>query len=206
VASSKRFKRAFFRRSAVDVAREMLGCYLHRKLESGVELVGKIVETEAYTMTDPSCHAYKGKTPRTEHLFGDAGYSYIYFTYGTYWCLNVVANEEEQGEAILIRGIEPIIGIEEMRKRRPAAKKDKDLTNGPGKICLAFDLDKHENKLDIIDGDVLWLTKGEMGKSFDLGVSSRIGISVAQDYPWRFYVKGNPYVSPGKLSAPHVNY
>jgi DNA-3-methyladenine glycosylase len=206
VASKRRFKRAFFRRHAVDVAKEMLGCYLHRMLDDGTELIGKIVETEAYTMSDPSCHAYRGKTPRTAILFGDAGFSYIYFTYGTYWCLNVVANEEEQGEAILIRGVEPIQGIEEMRARRPKAKKDKDLTNGPGKLCLAFELGKKQNKLDMIDGEVLWMTVGESGQKLDIGTSSRIGISVAQDYPWRFYLRGNPFVSPGKLSAPHINF
>ncbi len=184
----------------------MLGCYLHRVLDDGTELVGKIVETEAYTMSDPSCHAFRGKTPRTEILFGDAGFSYIYFTYGTYWCLNVVANEEEQGEAILIRGIEPLQGIDDMHSRRPKATKDKDLTNGPGKLCMAFALDKQQNKLDMIDGDVLWLTVGESGAKLDIGTSSRIGISVAQDYPWRFYIRGNAYVSPGKLSAPHVDF
>jgi DNA-3-methyladenine glycosylase len=93
-----------------------------------------------------------------------------------------------------------------MRKRRPKITKDKDLTNGPGKLCLAFELDKKQNKLDMIDGEVLWLTVGESGMRHDIGTSSRIGISVAQDYPWRFYIKGNPFVSPGKLSAPHVNY
>lgn len=204
--SKRRFKRSFFRRDAVVVAKEMLGCYLHRKLDNGVELIGKIVEVEAYTMIDPSCHAYRGKTPRTEVLFGDAGYSYIYFTYGTYWCLNIVANEEEQGEAILIRAVEPLQGIEEMRERRPKAKKDRDLTNGPGKLCMAFELDKNQNKLDMIDGETIWLTMGEMGSDFSIGTSSRIGISVAQEYPWRFYIKENPYVSPGKLSAPHIHY
>lgn len=204
--SKRRFKRSFFRRDAVIVAKEMLGCYLHHKLDNGTELVGKIVEVEAYTMADPSCHAYRGKTPRTEVLFGDAGFAYIYFTYGTYWCLNVVANEEEQGEAILIRAVEPLQGIEEMRKQRPKANKDRDLTNGPGKLCMAFELDKKQNKLDMVEGDTIWLTMGEMDNDFPVGVSSRIGISVAQELPWRFYVKGNPYVSPGKLSAPHIHY
>lgn len=184
----------------MDVSRELLGAYLHRILPNGKELIGRVVETEAYAMYEPASHAYRGKTPRTSVMFGDAGYAYVYFTYGMYWCLNVVANEEGKAEAVLIRGIEPIEGLEEMRARRPKAKREIDLTNGPGKICQAFELARGENKLDMVDGDILWFTKGDSGSKLNVGITTRIGINVAKELPWRFFIDGNPFVSPGKPS------
>lgn len=201
---SKRFKRSFFRRDVVSVAPDLLGAYLHRRLADGTELIGKIVETEAYAMYEPASHSSKGKTPRTAVMFGDAGFAYVYFTYGMYWCMNVVANETGHGEAVLIRAIQPITGVEEMRKRRSRIKREVDIANGPGKLCLAMEIGKAENGLDLIDGDVLWFTRGESGKQTQVATSSRVGISVAKELPWRFYIKGNAYVSPAKPSDPNV--
>lgn len=196
----KRFSRSFYRQASPIVARELLGAHLHRRVD-GVELIGRIVETEAYGIGDEACHAFRGKTPRNEILFEDGGYSYVYFTYGMYYCFNVSTNEEGYAEAVLIRGLEPITGIEHMRERRPKAKRDRDLTNGPGKLCQAFAIDRRDNAIDLIESDELFITRGAALKSKQIGVSTRIGINVAVDYPWRFFINGNPYVSPGKPSG-----
>ena len=200
VISSKRFTRKFYRQASPIVAKELLGSYLHRVVD-GIELVGKIVETEAYGIGDEACHAFRGKTPRNEVLFADGGYSYVYFTYGMYFCFNVSTNEEGLAEAVLIRGLEPVQGIEKMRELRPKAKRERDLTNGPGKICQAFGLSRKENAIDLIGSDELFITVGIKPQENQIGVSSRIGINVAVHYPWRFFIIGNDYVSPGKPSA-----
>jgi len=182
------------------VAKELLGSYLHRVI-NGVELIGKIVETEAYGPADPASHSYRGVTERTRTMFMEGGLSYVYFTYGMYYCFNISTNEEGIGEAVLIRGIEPLQGMDVMKKLRPAAKRERDLTNGPGKICQAFHLTKKDNGIDLITSDELFVTEGEVVEKNLIGVSSRIGIRMGIDHPWRFYVKGNPYVSPGKPSG-----
>src|SRR3569623_317749 len=133
----KRFTRSFYRQGSPIVAKDLLGAYMHRKVGKQM-LIGRIVETEAYTMEDPACHAYRGKTPRNAILFGEAGFSYVYFTYGMYHCFNVTTNVEGRAEAVLIRGLDPIEGIDAMQKLRPKVKRIRDLTNGPGKLCQAF--------------------------------------------------------------------
>lgn len=199
----KRFSRAFFQQSSPVVAKALLGAHLHRVID-GNTLIGRIVETEAYGIGDEACHAYRGKTPRNEILFESGGFSYVYFTYGMYYCFNVSTNERDLAEAVLIRGVEPIQGIEFMRTLRPKAKRDRDLTNGPGKLCQAFAIDRRDNAIDLIESDELFLTRGRVAKDESIGVSTRIGISVAIDYPWRFFINGNPYVSPGKPSGDPV--
>ena len=199
--SRKRLPRAFYTQPSPALAKELIGKYLHR-LVDGVELVGKIVETEAYAMGDEACHAFRGKTPRTEILFEEGGSSYVYFTYGMYHCFNVSANEENAGEAVLIRAIEPVFGLDKMRELRPAAKKDRDLTNGPGKLCQALDLTRRDNAIDLVESDALFLTGGEQVETNLIGASTRIGINVARHFPWRFYIKGNEYVSPAKPVVP----
>jgi DNA-3-methyladenine glycosylase len=196
---SRRFSRNFYRQDSRAVARALLGAHLHRRI-NGKTLVGKIVETEAYGVGDPACHAFRGATPRTKVLFEEAGYSYVYFTYGMYWCFNVVANDVGVGEAVLVRAVEPLEGIDIMRANRPTVKLDRDLTNGPGKLCMAFALDKKDNGLDLIEDPDLFITKGEKMKDSDISVSSRIGLTVATEYDWRYFVNGNPFVSPGKPS------
>jgi len=199
--SRKRLPRSFYRQSSPVLAKELLGTYLHRVVD-GVELIGKIVETEAYAIGDEACHAFRGKTPRTEILFGEGGSSYVYFTYGMYHCFNVSANEADAAEAVLIRAVEPVRGVEKMRELRPKARKDRDLTSGPGKLCQAFDLSRDENAIDLIESDMLFITRGEQVQPNLIGVSTRIGINVARHYPWRFFIKGNEYVSPAKPVVP----
>jgi len=196
----KRLPRAFYERGAVTVARELLGKYLHRVLPQG-ELVGKIVEVEAYTADDPACHAFRGKTPRNAVLFDDPGLAYIYFTYGMHHCFNVSTDAFGTAGAVLVRGIEPIKGIEEMRLRRKKIARDFDLTNGPGKICAAFALDRAQNGIDLVSSDEVFITQGLPVHESEIEISTRIGITVAVEFPWRFYVKSNPFVSRGKPSG-----
>jgi len=160
------------------------------------------VETEAYAIGDEACHAFRGETPRNAVMFREGGFSYIYFTYGMHYCFNVTTNEPGMAEAVLIRALEPVQGIERMRELRPRAERDRDLTNGPGKLCQAFALTREENAIDLIESDTLFITQGEPVPSNLIGVSRRIGINVAQEYPWRFFVKNNEYVSRTKPSEP----
>ncbi len=196
---NKRIPRSFYARPASIVAKELLGKHLHR-IYDGEELVGRIVETEAYGVGDAACHAFRGKTPRNAVLFGEPGFSYVYFTYGMYHCFNVSCEEEHVAEAVLIRGIEPIKGIETMNRLRPQAKRERDLTNGPGKICQAFALDRGQNNLDLVANEELFLTFGDPVDSQAISTSTRIGITVAKEYEWRFYLTHSLFVSPGKPS------
>ncbi len=198
----KRFSRSFFQQKATIVAQEILGAYLHRVFD-GRELIGKIVETEAYCVDDEACHAYRGKTPRNAVMFGEGGFSYVYFTYGMHHCFNITANMEGLAEAVLVRAVEPVKGIETMRKMRPKAIHDRDLTNGPGKVCQAMSLSRKENGIDLIESESLFLTRGESPISTNhIAVSTRIGINVAQEHLWRFYITGNEYISRTKPAIP----
>lgn len=152
------------------------------------DLRAQIVETEAYrTPDDPGCHAHRGQTPRNRAMFGPPGKAYIYFTYGNHWMLNVSAHEEGNAAAILIRGAEPLEGIETFRSRRPKAKRDEDLLSGPGKLAAAFGIDQALYGADLFDpSSSLTLIPGE---SIDnILVGTRIGLSPGQGdtFPWRF--------------------
>ena len=197
--STKRFSRQFYSQSSTIVAPKLLGAYLHHIVD-GIELTGKIVETEAYASYDEASHAFRGKTPRNAVMFGDGGFSYIYFTYGMHHCFNITTNEVGLAEAVLIRAVEPISGIEKMRLLRQKATIDRDLTNGPGKLCQAFALTRKENGIDLIESDQLFVTQSAPIRANLIGISSRIGINVAQEYPWRFFIKDNEYVSRAKPS------
>jgi DNA-3-methyladenine glycosylase len=199
---SKRFTRKFYQQDSVTVAKRLLGCYLHRVVD-GEELIGRIVETEAYScFDDESCHAFRGKTPRNAIMFEEGGYSYVYFTYGMHHCFNVTTNAEGIAEAVLIRALEPVQGIETMKKLRAAKMAaPRELTNGPGKLCQALHLTRQDNGLDLVESDELFIAQGKAIEPNLLGTSTRIGINVAKHHPWRFFINGNEYVSRGKPSV-----
>jgi DNA-3-methyladenine glycosylase len=199
-AIQKRFPRSFYLQSSTIVAPRLLGAYLHRVVD-GIELTGKIVETEAYASYDEASHAFRGKTPRNAVMFGDGGFSYVYFTYGMHHCFNITTNEAGLAEAVLIRAVEPLSGIEKMRLLRQKAIRDRDLTNGPGKLCQAFALTRKENGIDLIESDQLFITQSAPIRANLIGISNRIGINIAQEYPWRFFIKDNEYVSRAKPSS-----
>jgi DNA-3-methyladenine glycosylase len=194
-----RFSRRFFERPAEVVARELLGARLHRVVGQ-THLIGRIVETEAYDQTEAACHGYRGITERTAPLFGHAGMSYVYFTYGMHYCFNVVTGAHGHGAAVLIRALEPVEGIEVMRTRRTKAKSDRDLLSGPAKLCQAFDIARRENVIDLIGDETLYLTSGRLRSDETVQSSTRIGITQARELPWRFFIADSPFISKGKPS------
>jgi len=184
--------------SASDiVARRLLGSTLVRVLPGGVRLAGRIVEVEAYDQTDAASHSYRGRTPRTDVMFGPAGHLYVYFTYGMHYCANVVTGAEGHGAGVLIRAVEPLEGLDTMAENRQHRNRSKthELTNGPAKLCQAFGIDKTWNGHDLRQ-EPLRLELSQTPLEEDMIVQTpRIGIKQAKDVPWRFYIRENPYVS-----------
>jgi DNA-3-methyladenine glycosylase len=191
--------RNFFEPSAAVVAPRLLGQVLVRQTVDG-PIAGLIVETEAYLIDDPACHGYGGERPRNRSMYGPPGHAYVYFIYGVYWCVNAVCRPKGTAEAVLIRAIEPVIGIDQMRARRPVAK-DKDLTNGPGKLCTALSIDRDLDRADLTDShSSLWIARHPAHKKILLAkgpmiTTTRIGITKAAELPLRFYLQGSPWIS-----------
>ena len=188
--------RSFYARDTELVARELLGCVLEHTTSAG-KAGGLIVETEAYIGEhDEACHAAAGRTRRTDPLYGPPGMSYVYFIYGMYWCFNAVTREEGLPSAVLVRALEPLSGIALMRERRPRAKSDRDLTNGPGKLCTALGIDGSSNRLPLQRGPLV-IREGRAYKDAEVAITPRVGISRSMDWPLRWIVKDNPHVSRG---------
>jgi len=187
-------KRNFYAENSVKVAKKLLGKLLVRELPEG-RLIGKIVEVEAYGGSDdPASHAYKGKTPRNQVMFGKPGLAYIYFTYGMHYCLNVKTDREGVPSAVLIRALEPLEGIEIMRKNRQV-EKIAELTNGPAKLTKAMKITAELNGWDLTLGEKLYICKPSLEENFEIVTARRIGIKVGTEKLWRFYIKGNAFVS-----------
>ena len=184
---------AFFARDTVKVAPDLLGKYLVR-LKDGERMVGRIVEVEAYRGSDdPASHAFRGLTPRNTPMFGDPGHAYVYFTYGNHYCLNITTQKAGTPGAVLLRALEPLEGIDVMRRFRPSVA-DSELTNGPGKLTKALAIDKSLNEQDMTVRGPLFVA--DPGKcELEVWHSTRVGIGEGLDRLWRFYIKGNPYVS-----------
>ena len=187
-------KREFFNRDTIVVAQELLGKTMVRVINNKI-ITGIIVETEAYILDDAACHAFRGQTTANSALFGPAGYAYIYFIYGVYYCVNVVSYSKKQGAGgILIRALEPTQGIDVMQVYRPADK-IKNLTNGPGKLTQALAITKELYGHDITKKGDLFITQGVTVPEDLIYHTTRIGLSKAQETPWRFYIRNNPFVS-----------
>jgi DNA-3-methyladenine glycosylase len=178
--------------AAKDVAPRLLGCLLVRELD-GHKLISKIVETEAYDESDAASHSYRGKTPRTAVMFGPSGHAYVYFTYGMHYCMNVVVGGEGYGSAVLIRAIEPLEGLDVMSRHRHGLVGEQ-LTNGPAKLCYALAIDKNRNGHDLRQAPLQLILQPPLLPE-EIVQTTRIGITSATHVPWRFYLKGNKYVS-----------
>lgn len=200
----KKLDREFYDRDSVVVAKELLGKVLVREIE-GQRVSARIVEAEAYMgVIDKAAHSYGGKrTPRVEVMYGEPGFSYIYMIYGMYHCFNIVTNKRGTPQAVLIRAVEPLKGIEWMANKRfgkPYEQLTKSqrrgLTSGPGRLCGALSLDRSFNGVDLC-GNELYVEEGR-NEEFEIVETKRVGIDYAEeakDYLWRFYVEGNEYVS-----------
>ena len=172
----------FYNRDTLTIAKELLGCILVKRIPDGFVQAGKIVETEAYTACDPACHAFKGRTKRSSTLFKEPGLSYVYFTYGMYHCMNVVTEPFDTAAAVLIRALEPVLNV--------------DNTNGPGKLCRELNITREHNELPVYDkNSIITVWAGDSVSKENIVRTTRIGISYAKDYLWRFYIKDNKWVS-----------
>lgn len=190
--TARKLNREFYLRPTLDVARDLIGKYLVFKT-GGKVLSARLVEVEAYIgENDPACHAAVGRTDRNDIMYGPGGYSYVYFIYGMYHCLNVVTENEGFPAAVLIRGAEPVEGVEIMLSQFDN-KKNNGLTSGPGKLCKAFGLSREHNGLDLV-GDILFIEDRGF-RPARIENSSRIGIKKAIEKKWRFYEVGSNYVS-----------
>jgi len=182
---------SFYSRDTRTVARELLGHILVNYNSEGMTS-GIIVETEAYLQNDPACHAARGMTKRNRAMFGPPGHAYIYLIYGMYHCFNVVTREQGIGEAVLIRALDPVEGIELMKKRRGRDKLI-ELCSGPGRLVQAMGIDKSQNGKDLTGEGLFIGIFHESGH--EIVNTTRIGISEGKELPLRFYIAGNPNVS-----------
>ena len=185
---------SFYERPTVTVARELLGKVLVHGPAAGI-----IVETEAYLGGDDlASHSARGITDRTRVIFGPGGHAYVYFIYGMYECLNLVAEPDGKPGCVLIRALEPATGLELMRQRRPAARRIEDLASGPGKLTLAMGITRAQNRADVTRGTLV-VREPVAPRRVEIAVTPRIGIRECADWPLRFLIRGNSFVSGRKV-------
>jgi len=195
----RKLPREFYTRANVlEVARDLLGKKLVVANRNGARVSGIIVETEAYRgPEDRASHAWNGRrTNRTETMYGPGGTAYVYFVYGMYYQFNVVTNAENTPHAVLVRAVEPLEGLDVMRRRRQG-RAEFQLTSGPGRLCMALGIDRSFDKADL-RGDRVWIEEGVSISRRNIARGPRIGIDYAENWvmkPWRFWVKDNPFVS-----------
>jgi DNA-3-methyladenine glycosylase len=190
----KPLPRSFYDRETEQVARDLLGAVLRVETSEG-RASGRIVETEAYLGEhDAACHAAAGRTQRTHWLYGPPGTAYVYFIYGMYWCFNAVTRAVNLPSAVLVRAIEPLEGAALMRERRGRPRREHDLTNGPGQLCLALGITGEMHGFRLY-GSPLEIIRGDTVPDADVEVTPRLGITKAAAWPLRWLVRGNPYVS-----------
>lgn len=190
----------FYNRPTLEVAEDLIGMVLVRPI-GGESVSGVIVETEAYIGEDDrACHAWRGRTARTEAMFGPPGYAYVYLIYGVHHCLNAVTEAPGFPAAVLIRAIEPLDGLARLGRNRPGAPRASDIGSGPGKLCQAMGIDRRLNAVSLC-GSELWIEDRAIDPG-PVAASPRVGVDYAADYrdkPWRFFVEGNPHVSRARF-------
>ena len=197
--SGERLTRRFYRRDPVTLAKALLGQILVRRLDDGRELSGRIVEVEAYLgVKDRAAHSYGGRrTKRNASMYLDGGHAYVYFVYGMHWCFNVVSDREEVPTAVLVRALEPVAGIDEMKRRR-ARDRDVDLCSGPAKLAGALGIDRSLDGTDLVTSDALYLRRRKRIASSGIATAPRVGVDYAKEWSkrrLRFFVVHNEHVS-----------
>ena len=198
----RRLPRSFFARPSTEVAPDLLGRVLSRRLADGTRLTARLVEVEAYEQGDPASHSYKGRpTPRTEVMFGPPGRLYVYFTYGQHFCSNVVTGTDGVGSAVLLRAAEPLQGLEIMAANR-GTDDVRLLCSGPARLTQAFGIAWEQNGTDLVRDLSLILLSGLPLSPRAIGTSTRVGVSVGGERPWRFFERGGAFVSPGRPWTP----
>jgi DNA-3-methyladenine glycosylase len=201
--TSRPLPRRFYARDS----RELAPLLLNKVLVTGTgptRLAARIVEVEAYAGSeDPGSHAFRGPTPRNLTMFGPPGHLYVYFTYGMHWCANVVAGDDGIGTAVLLRAAAPLVGVEHMRARRPAARRDRDLCAGPARLTQAFGITGKDDGTDLLRGPFRLLDDG-VAPPARPGRSPRIGLRPGRgdEHPWRWFVAGDPNVSRRTTPTP----
>lgn len=188
---NKILDQSFYNRNTIEVAKDLLGCILVNKTEDGIT-TGKIVEVEAYVTGDPASHSYRGKTSRNKAMFGPPGHAYVYFIYGMYHCFNMVTREEGIGEAVLFRALEPLDGINLMKKRRYTNDLH-NLCSGPAKLVQAMGIESYYNNMNATKGD--FFISDKIDKNVEIIETTRIGIKEGSQLPLRFHIKGNNFIS-----------
>lgn len=197
--------RSFYAPTAREVAPRLLGHWLVRNSETGPS-GGYIVETEAYLADDPACHGFKRETLRNRSMYGPPGHAYVYFIYGTHWCFNTVCRPAGVAEAVLVRAIQPLFGLDWMNRNR-MVRREVDLTNGPAKFCEALQIDRRLDGVDVCDtASPIFVAlnperKEWVVKSGPVLTGRRIGITLAADLPLRFYLERNEFVSQRRGSS-----
>lgn len=191
--------KAFYRQEPVAAARALLGCVIRRRID-GAAMTARIVETEAYLgANDPASHARRGlRSPRNESMYLEGGHAYVYFTYGMYYCMNVVTGEADIAEAVLLRAAQPLSGIERIRKNRPTSRREFDLLSGPGRLCMGLEVDRRLDGVSLAGEELAIFPRDVEIAEDDIAVSPRIGVEGAGDaaaWPLRFFLAGNRYVS-----------
>ncbi|MBI4259298.1 MAG: DNA-3-methyladenine glycosylase [Actinobacteria bacterium] len=199
--SGERLPREFYARPSVEVAPDLLGRVLVRILPDGIRLAARIVETEAYREDDPASHSFRGRTARTEVMFGPPGRLYVYFTYGMWFCMNAVTGADGEGSAVLFRAAEPLEGIDRMTRLRRTGD-PRLLLSGPARLCGGLGVSRVHDGADLVDGDGLLIEAGEPVAAADVLVGPRIGITAGVSRPWRFSLAGSPNVSRGRPGPP----
>ena len=193
--------RSFYARPSIEVARDLLGRVLVRVFPDGARCSARIVETEAYREDDPASHSYRGRTARTEVMFGRPGRLYVYFTYGMHFCMNAVTGREGEGSAVLLRSGEPLEGIAGMAARR-GTEDPRRLCSGPARLCEALGVGREQNGTDLVRGGQIRIEPGAEVPDELLHVGPRVGIRAGLDEPWRFSIRDSPFVSRGRPGPP----
>jgi DNA-3-methyladenine glycosylase len=204
--------REFFAALSLDVAPKLLGCVLEHETDAGLVAV-RLTEVEAYEgAADPASHSYRGRTARNAVMFGPPGHAYVYFTYGMHWCVNLVCQRPSSAAAVLIRAGQVVSGVPLATERRaagrvrPSSIAERELARGPARLCQALGIDRAQNGLDAVDPSSPLRIRAAAPGSGPVQISQgpRVGISTAVDWPWRFWVTGDPTVSVYRPHVPRV--